>query len=74
MCHGLKTLGLNGSTLMRQQLDEPLLKGVKISAKVARGTRVDNLALGDDADLAAKTPDLLRVVTAQECRDLLFRG
>ena len=59
---------------MGQQLDEALLKSIQISAKVPRGTRVDNLAFGDDADLAAETADLLRVVAAQERRDLLLRG
>src|ERR1700683_5046642 len=64
----------NGSSLMRQQLDETLLEGVKVGSEFARGTREDEFSPRNDAHLAAQTPDLLRVVATEERRDLLLRG
>src|ERR1700674_2727053 len=69
----LQDFVLAGVGSIRQQTDEPLLERVEVGTDIARRTRVDQLALGNDADLVAETANLVRVVAAEEGRDVFGR-
>ena len=60
------------SSLMCQETNKALLKGIQISAEVSRGSCVHKPAPGDHADLVAQTADLMRVVATEKCRDVFF--
>src|SRR3974377_1819300 len=71
--------GSSGAALMRGctgcgQFDTTLLKGVGIRPQIARGAGVDDLSLGNHADLTAQISNFLRVMTAEECSNLFALG
>src|ERR1700730_9788936 len=56
---------------MCQETNQALLKGIEVSAEVARSSRVHKPAMGDHADLVTETADLMRVMATEKCRDVL---
>src|SRR5258706_8437645 len=58
---------------LTQEFDQPLLESVEVRSKLTRSSGVHHAATGDNADLAAKAADFLRIMTAEECGDVLFR-
>src|ERR1035441_9888238 len=59
------------SSLVCQETNKALLKGIQVSAEIMRGPRVHKPATGDHTDLVAETADLMRVVATEKCRDVL---